>query len=150
MVQSCLVFLGRFCLSLVFLSSVLAKFFDWHGTEQHLVFQLRDLATLSFNQPMVQEVVNYALAYPGPLLAIGAALELFGSLSLLLGMGTRLGAFFLVLFLIPTTIIGHHFWLLSGNERELQMVMFLKNISILGGLFLVIGMKTGSVKPKKE
>lgn len=70
------------------------------------------------------------------LLLIATLLELLGSLALLLGFKEKLGAILLILFLIPSTIIMHQFWFVEGGARELQLVNFLKNLAILGGLIL--------------
>ena len=79
-----------------------------------------------------------------PLFLIGAAIaELVGGLSLILGYKTRFGAAILLLFLIPTTLIFHNFWLLSGPEQEIQQIMFLKNLAIFGGLLYVLSYGSG-------
>src|SRR3989344_2055966 len=41
------------------------------------------------------------------------------------------------LILIPVTIVMHPFWFFDTAARELQTIMFLKNLAILGGLILV-------------
>jgi putative oxidoreductase len=45
--------------------------------------------------------------------------------------------------LIPTTMVFHHFWELQGADRALQMIHFMKNISILGGLLIVLALGKG-------
>jgi putative oxidoreductase len=82
-----------------------------------------------------------------PLLLLVATLfELLGGLSVLLGAKEKIGAGLLVLFLIPTTIFMHQFWFVEGTARELQLVHFLKNLAILGGLLMII--LQGTEKPK--
>ncbi|HYT56152.1 MAG TPA: DoxX family protein, partial [Verrucomicrobiae bacterium] len=49
----------------------------------------------------------------------------------------RWGALLLFLYLIPVTLIFHNFWAYSGIEMQTQLVNFLKNLSIMGGLLLV-------------
>jgi putative oxidoreductase len=74
-----------------------------------------------------------------PIFLFGAALlELIGGFSLILGYKARFGATLLFLFLIPTTIIFHDFWNLTGAEKDLMQIMFLKNIAIMGGLLYII------------
>jgi putative oxidoreductase len=72
------------------------------------------------------------------LLGIAAALEILGGISLFTGTFTRLGALALMAFIIPTTLIMHDFWALEGAARQQQMAHFLKNLSIFGGLLLVL------------
>lgn len=71
------------------------------------------------------------------LLVAAVAVELTGSILLLLGYRTRIAATALLLFLIPTTLVFHDFWTLSGVEMQAQMVHFLKNLAIMGGLAYV-------------
>jgi putative oxidoreductase len=69
---------------------------------------------------------------------LSGVVALAGALSILLGYKAKLGAWLLVLFLIPVTISLHRFWGLSDPmAAQLQLAMFLKNLSILGGALLI-------------
>lgn len=73
-------------------------------------------------------------------LAVGALLiEIAGGLSIIVGYKARLGAFILFLFLIPTTLIFHT--PLGGafpaEQVQLQQVMVMKNMAIMGGLLAI-------------
>jgi putative oxidoreductase len=57
----------------------------------------------------------------------------------ILGYYARLGALLLILFLIPTTIIFH-----TNFNDPLQMVQFMKNLSMLGGCLVLLGMGPGA------
>jgi putative oxidoreductase len=50
----------------------------------------------------------------------------------------RLGVAALIVFLIPATLIFHPFWQASGMERMGQMINFMKNLAIMGGLLIVV------------
>ena len=61
-----------------------------------------------------------------------------GGLSILLGYRVRIGAWLLVLFLIPVTVMMHNFWALKDPMMaQIQMVMFMKNLALIGGAFLI-------------
>lgn len=114
--------LSRILLSVIFVLSGLNKLLDVDGTVAAMASQ----------------------GFGSRALAIGAGLaELAGGLALAFGFLTRLGAIGLILFLIPTTLVFHDFWTLSGGERQLQMTMFLKNLAILGGLGLLVAFGPG-------
>jgi putative oxidoreductase len=66
-------------------------------------------------------------------LVLAILAELGGGTSVVLGYKTRWGAAALVLFLIPATLIFHRDF---GNP--IQMIMFLKNVSMLGGLLVLL------------
>src|SRR5690242_7197174 len=82
--------LGRLLISAIFLISGYAKLTDPGGTIAHME----------------------AVGIPAPhVLVWGAAFaEILGGASILFGFLTRIGAFGLILFLIPTTLLFHAFW----------------------------------------
>ncbi len=69
--------------------------------------------------------------------------ELLGGLSVLLGYKAKFGAWLLIIFLIPTTLIFHNFWGLEDPDRQVQVIMFMKNLAILGGLFIIAALGAG-------
>jgi putative oxidoreductase len=84
------------------------------------------------------DTIAYAAASGVPLasLAVPASgiLALAGGLSIALGYHARLGGAALAAFLIPVTLAMHAFWKVSDPmQHQLQFVMFMKNVSLLGG-----------------
>ncbi len=77
------------------------------------------------------------LSYSSLLLLLAVIFSGVGGVLVLLGIKIRLGVGLLILFLIPTTAVMHAFWLYEGAVMEGQMINFLKNLSILGGLFIL-------------
>jgi putative oxidoreductase len=70
---------------------------------------------------------------------IGAiVLEVGGGLSVLLGHWTRAGAAALILFMIPMTLIFH-----TNLGDQNQLIHFLKNLAITGGLLYVVAYGPG-------
>ncbi len=59
------------------------------------------------------------------------------ALLLLFGIREKLGAFLLVIVLVPTTILMQPFWFAEGSERDMQIALFLRDMAILGGLLVV-------------
>jgi putative oxidoreductase len=79
-----------------------------------------------------------------PLFFVAAtAVELIGGLSLLLGFKARLGALLLLLFLIPVTLTFHNFWTYPPEEQRMQMILFMHNLTLMGGLLLVMTIGPG-------
>jgi len=65
-------------------------------------------------------------------------LALLGGLSILLGYRAKIGAWLLVLFLVPVTLAMHNFWAVKDPMMaQMQMAMFMKNVSMLGGALLI-------------
>ena len=119
------VLVGRVLLSSIFILSGIQKVLGWSGTLDYVASQGLQ---------------------PAWLFAGGAAaVEIIAGLSVLTGTFARFGALALFLFLIPTTLLFHDFWTFGGQERQMQMANFLKNLAIMGGLSLVIGFGAGNV-----
>lgn len=69
---------------------------------------------------------------------------------LALGVMPRLNAAILAAQLVPTTLAGHRFWELEGQERADQQISFTKNVAIAGGLLAIaLGGATKAPKIKK-
>jgi putative oxidoreductase len=103
------------------------------------------------------ETIAYAAAQGVPLasLAVPASgiLALLGALSVALGYKTRWGAIALVAFLAPVTIMMHNFWVVTDPMmHQMQMVMFMKNIALIGGAltFVVHGAGAWSLDARVE
>ena len=116
---------GRILLAAIFILSGCAKLFDYEGTYAHMQAA--------------------GIPYTGLLLVIAACVEILGGLSVATGTYARLGALALIGFLIPTTVVFHHFWTLDGPEKIGQMANFMKNVAIAGGLMQVVAYGAGRI-----
>lgn len=148
--QHFVMIIGRMCLSLIFILSAVAKVLDWQGTEGALLGAFSDLLHYTPQYPELQSILTWALSSTNLLLIVATIFELLGGLLIFLGVQVRFGAFLLLLFLIPTTVTFHHFWYLQGADHNLQMIMFLKNLSIFGGLLYLLALGKGDPSPKGE
>ena len=73
-------------------------------------------------------------------LAVPAAgiIAFLGGLSILLGYKARFGAWLIVIFLVPVTVMIHNFWAISDPmQHQMQYINFMKNISMLGAALLI-------------
>jgi putative oxidoreductase len=69
---------------------------------------------------------------PEILVWVVIAVELLGSLLLVIGWQTRAVAWGMAIFTLLTALIGHKFWV-----DPAQMTNFLKNLSIMGGFLML-------------
>ena len=74
---------------------------------------------------------------------IGASIEFFGGLAVLLGWQTRYAAALIAVFTIVATCISHRYWEFSGAARRAQEVNFNKNVCIVGGYLLLLATGSG-------
>lgn len=87
--------------------------------------------------------ITYASAHGVPLASVvvplTGILALVGGALVLLGYRARFGAFLLLVFLVPVTLVMHRFWGTADPAVAMvQKAMFLKNTSIIGGALLVM------------
>lgn len=75
---------------------------------------------------------------PDVMAVIGASVEFFGGLALVLGLKTRWAGALLVLFTIFATLLRHRYWEFEPPLRGGQYGNFYKNITITGGLLFVV------------
>jgi len=74
------------------------------------------------------------------MLAIAAgALELICGFMIALNFGARFFAILLILFVAATTFYYHDFWNQSGPDAANNMVHALKNLALIGALFMIAG-----------
>jgi putative oxidoreductase len=79
-----------------------------------------------------------AMGVPAALLPVVIATEILGALAIIIGWRTRVVAFLLAGFSLLSALIFHR-----NLADQTQMVMFLKNISIAGGLLLLVANGAG-------
>ena len=108
--------LGRFLFSLIFISSGLNH----------------------FSAGTIEYAANQGVPMANILVPLSGLLALFGGMSILLGYFARFGAMLLILFLVPVTLTMHNFWDISDPAiHQMQMIQFMKNLAILGGVILI-------------
>jgi len=111
--------LGRILLGLIFVMSGITKITGFEGTQQYMA--------------------SHGVPATAVLLVGAIVVEILGGLSVILGLWARAGAAALVLFLIPATLLFH-----TDFSQQTQLIMFLKNLSIMGGLLLLIAQGPGT------
>lgn len=83
---------------------------------------------------------------PLPWLAalVGAPVEFFGGLAVVLGFAGRYAALLMIVFTIVATLISHRYWEYSeATVRQAQLNNFSKNIAIMGGFLVLFSQGTG-------
>ena len=107
------------------------------------IFVLAGITKVMNFSMMTGYVASAHLPLPKVSLAIAAAIEILGGLAILTGFHTKVAAWILFLFLIPTTILFHNFWAMQGMERQDNMGHFQKNLAIMGGLLILAAYGAG-------
>ncbi|MHB8215061.1 MAG: DoxX family protein [Candidatus Sulfotelmatobacter sp.] len=96
----------------------------------------------------LSQTIAYAASQGVPLASISVpisgVLAVAGSLSILLGYRARIGAWLIVLFLVGVTPLMHKFWGVTDPMMyQIQFIMFMKNVSMVGGALLITQLGSG-------
>jgi len=85
------------------------------------------------------------------LLVLTIILEIGGAIMIMVGWKASIGAAALLLFTIVASIVFHDFWNLTDAQAiQTQMIMLMKNLSIVGGLLIVMAFGTGPYSVEKS
>ena len=114
---------ARVLLALIFITSGFSKITGYAGTQGYME----------------------AMGVPGFLLPLVIAVELFGGIAVAIGWQARTAAFLLAGFSLLSGLLFHFIPGLSmtGMEAQMQSIMFMKNVSIAGGLLLITALGAG-------
>lgn len=80
------------------------------------------------------------------LLALGAGIvELVGGVLLIVGFKARWAALALAAFTVLASLLFHAYWTLPADKQMMDQLMFLKNLSVTGGLLFVFAFGAGTL-----
>jgi putative oxidoreductase len=102
---------GRILLSVLFLLSGLGKIGAYAATAAYMS----------------------SVGVPGVLLPVVIATEVLGAIAIIIGWQTRVTALLLAGYSLLTALVFH-----TNFADQIEMIMFLKNVSIAGGLLLLV------------
>ena len=114
---------GRILIALIFLVSGIGKAMGLAGTAGY--------------------IASKGLPMPQVLAAIAAAVEIVGAAMIIFGWKARLGALALLVFLVPVTLLFHPFWAVPAEQAQLQQIMFLKNLGLMGAMLYIMAYGSG-------
>ncbi|BBN60576.1 DoxX family protein [Hydrogenovibrio marinus] len=103
--------LGRVMLAAIFIIAGLGKIANYTGTQGYME----------------------AMGVPGALLPLVILTEVLGGLAIAFGWHTRIAAFLLAGFTLLAALIFH-----NNFADQIQQIMFLKNMAIIGGFLTLI------------
>jgi len=109
--------LGRVLLAMIFIMSGLNKISTYAGTQGYMD----------------------AMGVPGAILPLVIALEVLGGIALIVGFQARLAALGLAGFSVLSALLFH-----ANFADQMQMMMFMKNITIAGGFLMIVAHGAGA------
>lgn len=121
---------GRSILALIFLTSGLGKIGSFQATAGYMVSKGVPLADIA--------------------LVLTIIIEVGGAAMIILGFKARIGAAALFLWMIPVNIMMHNFWSVPEAAKQIQMIMFMKNLSMMGAMLLIMAFGSGPKSLKAD
>jgi putative oxidoreductase len=113
-----LITIGRALMAIIFIQAGISKIFNYAGSQAYME----------------------AAGVPGMLLPLVILLEAGGGIALLLGFFTRWTALALAGFCIVAALLFH-----LKPDDQMQMISFMKNITIAGGFLVLAGAGPGAL-----
>lgn len=133
---------GRIALAAIFVFSGVAKLIDIPAAAA----ALSKIALPEATTDLAGQLESLTGMPTPQLLAILVGLvELLGGILIIFNVGARFAAVLLIIFTIIATYYFHDFWNQTGVERTGNLIHSMKNLSIIGGLMLVMAM--GRLRP---
>lgn len=123
--KSPLVVAGRVLLALMFVMAGFSKLGNIAGTAGYIASAGLPMAT--------------ALAL------LTGVFELIAGLALAVGLQTRWVALSLGVFTLLASVLFHKFWAVAADQQFVQQLMFMKNLAVAGGMFMVAALGAGPV-----
>jgi putative oxidoreductase len=128
---------GRILFAVLFIVSGASKLFDLTATADVIASKVVIPAALTTYTSQLEAMTGMELKQ---MLAIATGgLELVCGLMIALNFGARFFSLLLILFIIAVTFYYHDFWNQTGAEAKNNMIHALKNLSIIGALFIIAG-----------
>jgi len=105
-----------------------------------LPFAMSGFGKLAATGPTEQMIRAAGLPLPGLAVAVAILVELGGGLALVAGFRTRIVAAVLAVFALATAVSFH-----SNFADQNQMIHFLKNVMMAGGLLQIVAFRAGAL-----
>ena len=128
---------GRVLFAVLFIYSGATKLFAIQTTSEFISAKVVIPALLTPYMSQLETMTG--MSTPQMLVIAVGAFEVISGLMIALNFGARFFAILLVFFVAAATFYFHDFWNQSPPENARTLVEALKNLSIIGALFMIAG-----------
>lgn len=116
---------GRVLLALMFVTAGFSKLTGLEGTAGYI-------ASVGLPAPMLLSVA-------------AGVLELVAGVLIIVGWQARWAALALALFTVVASVLFHNYWAKPADKAFMEQLMFMKNMSITGGLLVLFAFGAGAL-----
>lgn len=110
-----------------------------------LMFILSGFGKLTDIQHTAGFIASGGLPMPVVLAVVVGAFELLAGIALVLGYKVRWTGLALGLFTLAASVVFHAYWAVAADQQYVTQLLFMKNVSVAGGLLLVSALGAGSL-----
>ena len=132
---------GRVLFAVLFIYSGATKLFAIQATADFIAAKVTIPAMLTPYTSQLETMTGMTM--PQMLAIASGAFEIIAGLMIALNFGARFFAILLIFFVAVTTFYFHDFWNQTSPENAKTLVDALKNLSIIGALFMIAGYGRG-------
>jgi uncharacterized membrane protein YphA (DoxX/SURF4 family) len=136
-----LIIFGRILFAVLFIYSGATKLFGVQATADFIAAKV---AIPSLLAPYTAQLETLTGMPMPQLLALSVgSFEIIAGLMIALNFGARFFAILLILFVLVVTFYFHDFWNQAAPDNAKSLIDALKNLSIIGALFIIAGYGRG-------
>lgn len=136
-----LVTFGRILFAVLFMYTGATKLFAIQPTADYIASKVTIPSVLA---PYASQLETLAgMPMPQILAITVGGFEILAGLMIAVNFGARFFAFLLIIFVIGATFYFHDFWNQPSPENYKTLIDALKNLSIIGALFMIAGYGKG-------
>ena len=133
---------GRILFAVLFIYLGATKLFGIQATADFIATKVTIPAVLAPYTAQLEAMT--AMTTPQLLAIAGGAFEIIAGLMIALNFGARFFSFLLIVYLAAATFYFYDFWNQAPPENGKTLVDALKNLSIIGALFMIAGYGRGA------
>jgi putative oxidoreductase len=133
---------GRILFAVLFIYLGATKLFGIQATADFIATKVTIPAVLAPYTAQLEAMT--AMTTPQLLAIAGGAFEIIAGLMIALNFGARFFSFLLIVYVAAATFYFYDFWNQAPPENGKTLVDALKNLSIIGALFMIAGYGRGT------
>ena len=133
---------GRILFAVLFIYLGASKLFGIQATADFIATKVTIPAVLAPYTAQLETMT--AMTTPQLLAIAGGAFEIIAGLMIALNFGARFFSFLLIVYVAAATFYFYDFWNQAPPENGKTLVDALKNLSIIGALFMIAGYGSGT------
>ena len=128
---------GRILFAVLFIYTGATKFFPLQATADFIATKVVVPEVIESYTKQIETAT--AMTTPQLLAIALGGLEVIAGLMIALNFGARFFAMLMIIYMVASTVLFYDFWNQAAPDNAKMLVDALKNLSIIGALFMIMG-----------